>query len=283
MGDVRDGSADRRIKLSAGTIHYGDAGEGPPIVFVHGFPVNRGLWAPVVERLRDRHRCISPDLPLGGHSEPMRPDADLSAQGVARLVSELLSELELDDVTVVGNDAGGAITQILVTSRPERIGRFVLTNCDCFKKFPPAMFKPLVFASRSRLVYRGIVRSLQVGPLRRSPMAFGWLNAQPIDDAIIRSFCEPSEVNAGVREDGRKFMSGSSPKDTLEAAARLPQLEIPGLLAWGTDDPFFTLDDARRLDSLIPDSRLVEIPGASTFTPLDKPDEVAAAIAGFAG
>jgi pimeloyl-ACP methyl ester carboxylesterase len=283
MGDVRDGSTDRRIELSSGPLHFGDVGEGPPIVFIHGYPTNRRLWEPIASRLEDRYRCISPDLPLGGHSEPMRPDADLSIHGIARLISELLAELELEDVTVAGNDAGGAITQVLVTERPERIGRFVLTNCDCFEKFPPRLFKPLVLAARSRFAYRVIVRSLQFGPIRRSPLAFGWLNAQPVDDALLRSFAEPSGLDPRIREDGRKFLVSSGPPDTLAAAGRLPELRFPGLLAWGTDDHFFTLDDARRLDALIPDSRIVEIAGASVFTPLDKPDEVASAIADFVG
>jgi len=44
-------------------------------------------------------------------------------------------------VTIVGNDSGGAVSQILVTTRPERIARLVLTNCDCFEKSPPGQFK----------------------------------------------------------------------------------------------------------------------------------------------
>ena len=65
------------ITLPQGTIRYRDEGDGPPVVFVHGLLVNGRLWEPVVERLAGRLRCIVPDLPLGSHAVPLRPDADL--------------------------------------------------------------------------------------------------------------------------------------------------------------------------------------------------------------
>ena len=78
-----------------------------------------------------------------------------------------------------------------------------------------------------------------------------------------------------------RFAAGADPKLTREAAAKLPNLSIPVLLAWGADDRFFTLEDARRLDALIPDSLLVEIEGGRTFVSIDRPERVAAEIAGF--
>ena len=226
MGDVRDGFTAERIELGTGPIHYREIGEGPAIVFVHGYPVNGRIWDETARALAPAHRCIVPDWPLGGHSEAMSPDADLSPHGVARLVSEFLAALELDDATIVGNDAGGAISQMLVTERPDRIGRLVLTNCDCFEKFPPRRFKPMIAIARSRSLYRVMIKSMQVGPLQRSPLAFGSLSTGGLDDEMIRSFMAPSERNPDVREDGRKFLAGGDVEDTLGAAAKLPNLEI---------------------------------------------------------
>ena len=78
-----------------------------------------------------------------------------------------------------------------------------------------------------------------------------------------------------------RFAGGADTRDTMDAAAKLPDLRIPVLLAWGADDRFFTLEDARRLAELIPDARLVEIAGAKTFVMLDEPVRVAAEIASF--
>jgi pimeloyl-ACP methyl ester carboxylesterase len=284
MGDDRDGIggfSSRRVELAGGAIHYREAGGGRPIVFVHGFLANGRLWEGTAAALAGANRCIVPDWPLGSHPEAMRPSADVTPRGVARMVSELLAALELEDVTIVGNDSGGAVSQILVTERPERIGRLVLTNCDCFEKFPPGRFALMAKAARLPGVSTLLANSMRLGFMRRSPMAYGALTSGPVDDEVLRAFTEPSIHDTGVRRDGIRFFTAADPRDTLAAAARFDELEIPVLLAWGVDDPFFTIGDARRLAAAIGDSTLVEIPGAGTFTALDRPDEVAAAIASF--
>src|SRR5207247_1074775 len=87
--------------------------------------------------------CIALDWPLGSHEVPV-PHADLTLQGVADLVSEFLEELGLHNVIVVANDTGGAITQLLMVRRPQRIGRVLLPPSDRFERFfaPPFAFLP---------------------------------------------------------------------------------------------------------------------------------------------
>ena len=73
----------RTVRVPAGTIEYRERGSGPPVVFAHGAGVNGDLWRKVAPALADGHRCIVPDLPLGGHSIPLDGDPDLSLFGVA--------------------------------------------------------------------------------------------------------------------------------------------------------------------------------------------------------
>ncbi|MCW2989014.1 MAG: alpha/beta hydrolase, partial [Solirubrobacterales bacterium] len=138
-------TADQRkeIDLPAGRIRYREAGSGRPIVFVHGYLVDGRLWDGVVDRLSDRYRCIAPDWPIGAQQIAMKPDADLTPPGVAATIASFLQALDLEDVTIVGNDSGGAMSQVLVTRHPERIGRLVLTNCDTYENFPPGPFKAM--------------------------------------------------------------------------------------------------------------------------------------------
>ena len=118
----------REIALSAGTIEYEDTGgEGPVIVLLPGLLMDASLWDDVIADLARDHRCIVPTLPLGAHRHGMHADADLSPRGLARLVAELLDRLDLDDVTLVGNDTGGALVQLLAgdaaaARRPDRAG-----------------------------------------------------------------------------------------------------------------------------------------------------------------
>src|SRR3954447_13230716 len=113
----------RTVELPQGTIAYRETGQGPVLLFVHGLFVNGDHWRKVVPHLADRYRCVVPDLPLGAHSHPLPADADRTALGLARLIADFISALDLQDVTVISNDTGDAITQVLVTEYPARIGR----------------------------------------------------------------------------------------------------------------------------------------------------------------
>src|SRR5665809_28899 len=101
-----DGSEKREVRLEQGVIRYTEVGTGPALFFVHGVLANGTLWRDVVAHLSGHFRCIVPDLPLGGHSVPMRAGTDLSLRGVARIVAGLIEALELRQVTLVGNDTG---------------------------------------------------------------------------------------------------------------------------------------------------------------------------------
>ena len=136
-------TAMREIDLSAGRIRYTDTGSGEPIVFVHGLLASGALWSPVVPRLEGEFRCVVPELPLGAHQYPMKPEAELSPRSVVRMLAELIERLDLNGVTVVGNDTGGAISQLLVTEHPDRIARLVLTPSDAFEHFFPPAFRPI--------------------------------------------------------------------------------------------------------------------------------------------
>ncbi len=270
------------IKLSQGTIHYRDEGTGPPVVLVHGLLVNGTLWDRTVAHLAGSARCIVPDLPLGSHPTPMDPAADLSPPGLAALLAELITRLELQDATVVGNDTGGALCQLLAASRPELVGRLVLTNCDSFEHFPPRAFKPLVAGiARVPGIVAGVAALSRLRVVRRASMAAASLTVDPIPDELIRSWTAPLG-NAGIRRDLVKFARQMDPRHTLEAAERLRSYERPVLLAWGARDKFFPLAHAERLQALFPNARLEKIDNARTFVPLDAPGDLADLIGAFA-
>ena len=99
-------------------------------------------------------RCIAPTWPMGGHSQPLRPGADRTITGVAGIVAEVLTALDLQDVVLVGNDSGGVITQLVAVHHPERLGALVLTSCDAFENFPPPILAPVLLAAKSKTLFR---------------------------------------------------------------------------------------------------------------------------------
>jgi pimeloyl-ACP methyl ester carboxylesterase len=273
--------ATQDLTLPAGTIRYRDSGSGTPIVFVHGLLVNGLLWRAVVPRLDDGARCLVPDWPLGSHTMPMREDADLSPRGLARLIADFLEALDLRDAVVVANDTGGALAQVLVTERPERVGALVLTSCDAFENFPPKMFRPLVAAAAAPGGLLAALAPMRVRAARRAPLAYGWLSHAQIPDEVTDAWVGPPLEDAGVRRDLAKALRGLDPEVTLAAAERLRGFERPVLVAWGADDRFFPIEHGRRLAALFRDARFQEIAGSRTFVPEDQPERLAELIGEF--
>jgi pimeloyl-ACP methyl ester carboxylesterase len=269
------------ITLEQGTIRYRDEGSGPTLVFIHGALVDGSLWAPVVERLSGRARCVVPDLPLGSHRTPMRPDADLSPGGLARLIAGLLEALDLRDVTLVGNDTGGALCQLVATRHPERLARLVLTDCDAFENFPPKAFRSLVVAARTHTLTAAI-EPLRLRRLRRLPIAYGWLTKRPVPDDVLDGWVRPFLESRGVRRDARRFLAAIDRDLLLDNAPRLAEFDRPVLLAWARSDPFFPVAHAHRLAAIFPDARVVEIDDARAFVSWDQPDRLAELLGEFA-
>lgn len=268
------------VELLQGPIRYRDRGEGEPVVFVHGLLVDGRLWEKTAELLSVDLRCIVPDWPKGSHRAPMRPDADLSPPAVARLIADFLAALDLDRVTIVGNDSGGAISQILVTRHPERIARLVLTNCDSYEHFPPFPFNAMPALARVPGGMTAMALPFRLGPVGRA--TYGLFANRPIASELVDDWLAPSRGDAAIRRDARKFTAGIDKRYTLEAGDRFAELEIPVLLAWGREDRFFKPRHAERLAAAIPDARLETIPDAKTFVPLDQPVRLAELIGEFA-
>jgi pimeloyl-ACP methyl ester carboxylesterase len=269
-------------KLTQGTIRYRESGDGPPIVFMHGLLVDGRLWRKVTPLLEGDFRCIVPDLPLGSHPEPMSAGADLTPPGLARLVADFLEALELEDVVLVGNDTGGAITQITAANHPERIGRVVLTNCDAFENFLPPMFRPMQWAARVPPVLNGLLQGMRFERMRRLPNAYGRLIKRDFDAAPTREWVEPFLSNADIRRDTVKVLRGIDPRYTFQAAEKLRDFERPTLLAWAVEDRFFKLSFAEKLADTIRGATLERIEDSYTFVPEDQPARLAELIARFA-
>ncbi|HEY6779998.1 MAG TPA: alpha/beta hydrolase [Thermoleophilaceae bacterium] len=270
----------RVLEVAGARIRAHVTGEGPAIVFVHGALVNANLWRKVVPRL-DGFTRVTLDLPLGSHLEPA-PSADLSAPGLARLISGAVQTLGFEDVTLVGNDTGGGLCQLVAAEQPAWLGGLVLTSCDAFENFPPTFFRVVLAPARIPGAVPVLFGGLRLRALRRLPIAYGWLTHRPIDPAAEDSYVLPILNGSAVRRDFNRVMAGLDPKYTLAAAERLREFERPALIAWSRDDKFFPPEHGERLAALIPGARLEWIDDARTFSAEDRPERVAELIAGFA-
>jgi pimeloyl-ACP methyl ester carboxylesterase len=209
----------------------------------------------------------------------MNPDADLSPPGIAAIIDSFLAALDLDDVTIVGNDSGGAMSQVLVTRHPERVGRLVLTNCDTYDNFPPGIFKAMPPLAKLPGGMTLLSAPFRIGALARG--AFKPFARTKIPDELIASWMAPALHDAGVKHDAKKVTAGMNKRHTLEAAEKLSSSELPLLLTWAPGDKLFPISGAERLAKETPNARLVQIPDAGTFVALDQPQLLADEIASF--
>jgi len=263
------------LQLTQGTLNYRDEGEGPAVVFVHGLLVNGRVWDDVMPFLGTRVRRIVPDLPLGSHPIPMRPDATLDPPALAGMVAELIERLDLTDVTLVGNDTGGALCQLVIAQHPDRIGKLLLINCDAFENFPPRAFAPALTMLRRVPGLLALVADLgRTRTGRRVAMKTAPLTVTPVRDELVQSWVAPLR-RRGVRRDTLKVMRAIAPEHTLGAVDGLRRFERPAIILWGLRDVFFKVDDGERLVQTLPQARLETVDDARTFVQLDAPERVA--------
>src|SRR6516225_1576065 len=110
------------VELPHGTVHYRESGTGAPVVFLHGYLMGARLWDPVTRLLEGEFRCLVPELPFGAHPAALRPDADLTAAGLGRVLATFLAALDPRDVPLVGNDGGAAAAQVVAPRHAGRLG-----------------------------------------------------------------------------------------------------------------------------------------------------------------
>jgi pimeloyl-ACP methyl ester carboxylesterase len=274
---------EREVRLPQGLVRYRERGEGRAILFIHGFVTNGDLWRKVVPGLCGQYRCITPDWPLGSHSVAMDPGADLTPSGLVELIAEFLEQLDLDDVVVVGNDTGGALAQMLVTTRPERVGALVLTPCDSFRNFPAWWSQPLRPLARSPKLMGLGARLLRSRRFQRLPLVYGWVVKRPFPPEIARSFVEPGNRDPGVRRDFAKAFRATRPAQTLEAAAKLPTFGKPALVVWQSERGLiYPLRHGRRLAELLR-APLEVVDDSYIYVPEDRPDRLAELLSDFVG
>jgi len=253
-------------------------GDGPAVVMLHGALVDGSLWDAVVDRLPD-HRCVVPTLPLGSHTVPVADRSRLTPAGVADMVADELERLDLRDVTLVGSDTGGAIAQLLVTRRPERVARLVLTPCDALEVFPPALFVPLFRLGRVPPLLSAFLQPLRLPPARRLPIAFGWLSKR-VSDATLERWVRPVLSNGEILRDAAHFVRHVSSEITLDVAPLLRSFDGEVVLAWAAEDRCFGVELGRRLAAQFRAATFVEIEDSYTFVSVDRPDALAPLIRG---
>jgi pimeloyl-ACP methyl ester carboxylesterase len=264
------------ITVPAGEIDYDETGSGPPVVLIHGVLMDHTVWDRVLPLLPPGFRYLRPVLPLGAHRRPMDPDADLTLYGQVALVADLLDALDLEDVTLVHSDWGGALF-LTASGRDRRLARQVILPCEAFDNFPPGLpgrMVALAVALPGGL--RLAARQLRIGWLRRLPLLFGLMARRPLPDELVRGWTEPLLRQPGVRRDLVAYCRSTFDGPTLiRDTEALRNFTGEALVLWSPDNKVMPPEHGHRLAELLPRGRYAEVPGAYVLSMLDEPEAVA--------
>lgn len=275
-------TAEGTARVGEAFVHWRREGSGPPIVFLHGFPLSGATWKRLVARLRDRFTCYMPDLIGLGQSHSAAGD-DYSSQGQARALQGLLSQLCADSYALVGNDTGGWIARELALIDAPRVSHLVLTNTEIPFQRPPWIptYQALAHVPGFGAILRQLLRPRR---LRRSPFVFGGCFDDPshLDGDFHREFVAPLIASDARVEGALQFLRRMkfSRIDQFDRLHR--ELTLPTLFVWGADDPTFPLPRARAMAEGFPNvAGFHEVERARLFVHEERADEVAQWIAPF--
>jgi len=263
----------RSLATPSGEIAYTEFGEGPAALFVHGLGTSGVLWRQVIEDLSGTSRCVAADLPAHGAS-PARHD--MSPAALAEALADLCESLGLGQADLVGNDTGGAITQIFAARHPGKLRSLTLTNCECEGNFPPADFAPYVEQARQGTLAPLMVE-LAANPETwpAHPMSMGCQYPDRVPQDAWRDYLTGTAGTIERARDCERLIASLDAADIEAAGGQLRTLKVPTLLVWGTADTNFAVKWAYHLRDLIPGAReVIEIDGAKLFFPEERPEDL---------
>ena len=277
----------QHLRVGETTVAYLDEGDGPPLLLLHGCPFSSFIWRKLIARLRDRFRCIAPDL-LGLGDTETPPDADWSLPAQAAMVVGLLDALGLDQVDVVAHDHGAATAQLLAASHPARIRRLVITDAEAYDNWPSREELPFIRATQlpvlGRLVLWAWGRPRLFGYALRSGKAV--CDPAVLTPELLRGYVAANLADPHRRAKTRRFLAGqldpANHRATAHALAGLRAFDHPTLIVWGQDDPHFGPDWGRRLRDDIPGAERLELlPDTGHLLMEERPDDLARLVADF--
>jgi len=235
-------------------LSYRRKGRGTPLVLVHGYLGGAAQWQAEIERFADRFDVIAPDLPGYAGSAALPPADRIARFGAA--VVDLLDELGLGRITLLGHSMGGMIVQEIAATHPERIARLILYGTGPLGLMPDR-FEPLD-TSRDRVSCDGVAQTIRrIGAtwFREGTAAHGF--------GIV--------ADLGAQASEAAALAGLDAMSHWDGRSALIRLTMPTLVLWGDGDKSYRWPQVELLWQGLPDAALAVIPGTAHAVHLEKP------------
>ncbi len=255
-------------------IAYKRKGAGVPVLFLHGVASYSFLWDGIVQRLSDRYDCIATDL-LGCGSSDKPNSVDYSIAAQADIMMQLIDDLDIAPLHLVGHDIGGGIAQIMAVRRPEQLIDLTLINPVGYDYWP---VQPITLMRLP--VIRSFITSIMHPNLYRLILRRALYHEELLDDELFDKFWEP--VNNMKGKNGFvQLIRCINNQLLLDITEQLRQLQLPTLLVRGDADTYLSSKIVLQLSQDIPKSQTEHIVTGGHFMQIDEPDKVSDLLARF--
>ena len=248
------------------SMYHLDEGQGAPLVFIHGFPLDHTMWRYQIAEFRSTHRVLAVDLPGFGQS-PAAP-GEMSIIGFADQLAEFLDGIEITErITLCGLSMGGSIALQFALRHPQRLSRLIL--CDCRAAADSAEAQKMRHDLADRVLREGPECVAQAMPARL--FAASTLEQQ---SGIVHS------IQSVIRSTASSSVAGGSRALAYreDVVARLPEIATPTLVIVGSEDVISTVAEMQQMSQAIPRATFAEVAGAGHMAPLESPALVNSAI-----
>lgn len=267
---------DQWLDVGHGQLAHRRFGDGPDVLFVHGWPVSGATFRGLVQHLAPHVTCHVVDLVGAGDSRFDR-SLRLSLESHVAGVRRALDVLELEDVAVVAHDSGGLIARHAFAGDP-RLRAMGLIGTEQLTVSP--LFRAFLTAGRAPGFDHALAWLSGRPHVRRSDLVLGgcFTDGSLLDGAFDELFLAPLRDDPDRRWAAGQLIRGFDTSWIDDLAAVHARLDVPVRLVWGADDPFFPVEETRRMLPTFPDATLDVIEDARLFVHEEKPAEVAASL-----
>lgn len=264
-----------RINIGEVELNVADVGEGPAIVFVHGFPLDHSMWQAQIDEFSSSHRVITPDL--RGFGQSGIATGTVTMQQFADDVAALLDVMHVDQpVTFCGLSMGGYIGWQFFKRHRSKLARLIQCDTRAIADTPEGRKQRLKAADTTLEKGAGSLVETMLARLFAEELLFSE-HAQNHQPDIVRATREvmlttnPQSIAAAQR----------GMAERPDVTEMLGQIDVPTLILCGEHDAISPAEEMRGISAAIPGAQYVEIAGAGHMSPLEKPAEVNSAIQQF--
>jgi len=254
------------LEVSGARVCYRKAGDGPPLVLFHGYPLTGWTWRKLIPELSRHFTCYAFDLVgLGGSNSS--DNTDFTSPGQGRVFQRALRALGVTSYALMGNDSGGWVARELAVLEPERVTRLLLTNTEIPNHRPPTVwfYQRLAALPGSSYIFRGMLAT----PLwRKSHFGLGGCFHEPdiVEGEFFDAYLAPLLNSHEMMLRALRFLVLMQLDRVDDFAELHKRLTMPTAFVWGADDPTFEEPHAREMAKQFPNVvSFTSIPKAKLF------------------